>query len=131
MLHNLNGHQRNANKAIVKYHYTLTKMAIIKITNKTKFVKTMDSQEFSHIADGCITLYNHAEKLALLSTKVDTHFQHSDPSISHLGIYPAETCATSPIQKFQSRIIHNIPELDKNPLTVMYIVIYPYNGTAT
>ena len=29
-----------------------------------------------------------------------------------LGIYPAAaTCAESPIQKFQSRIIHNIPEL--------------------
>lgn len=116
MLHNLNGHQRNANKAIVKYHYTPSKMAIIKITNKPKFVKTMDPQEFSHIASGSITSYNHVEKLALLSTKVDTHFQHSDPGISHLGIYPAETCATSSTQKFQSRIIHNIPKLDKNSL---------------
>lgn len=70
MLHNLNGHQRNANKATVKYHYTSIKMAIIKITNKTKFVKTMDPQEFSHIASGSITSYNHVEKLL----KVDTHF---------------------------------------------------------
>lgn len=74
-------------------------MARIKITKWT-LSKNVDSQKFfSYIAGGSINPHNHIVKfLALISTKVDTHFEHFDPGISLLGLYPPETCATSPIQ---------------------------------
>ena len=82
-----------------------------------KSVKTADPQEFfSYIAGESINSYNHF--LALLSPKVDIHFEHFDPGIPLLSTYPAATCATSPIQKFQSRIIHNIPQLETTQMLI-------------
>lgn len=109
-----------------------TKMVIIKITNKMKSVKTGPT---GILLLHCWWEYKFIQPINvwhLLPTKVDIHFEHCDPGISLLG--RSRNMHNKPSQKFQSRIIHNIPELETiQTLTVIYelwsihTMVQPYN----